>query len=132
MLAIGSGANAGGLGRPSGFHLSVETSQHLFINLPVEVNVSLLNDEDVVQDNQAIHMINVSISEEDREVRSLIAWRRNSCPATVANLLMVRGPSHPPSPHLPATAPPRNIELPPSLLRLGCLRRIYFWFWSFV
>eukprot|EP00752_Nemacystus_decipiens_P009252 g8265.t1 len=51
----------------AGFHLSVETSQkHLFIGVPIEVNVSLRNDEDVVQHvTQDIH---VSITGEDGKV----------------------------------------------------------------
>lgn len=69
----GSGLPANGFGANfprtslAGFHLSVETSQkHLFIGVPIELNVSLLNDEDVVQHiTQDIH---VSITGEDGKV----------------------------------------------------------------
>lgn len=61
----------------AGCHLRVETSQtHLFIGVPIELSVSLLNDEDVVQHvTQDIH---VSIMGDDGKVRGVQAQRRNS------------------------------------------------------
>jgi len=51
----------------AGCHLRVDTSQkHLFIGIPIDVKVSLLNDEDMVQ--RATQGINVSITGEDGEV----------------------------------------------------------------
>lgn len=80
----GGGLPANGFGASfsrtslAGCHLRVETSQkHLFIGMPVELNVSLLNDEDVVQHvTQDIH---VSIMGEDGKVRPRrrSAQRRN-------------------------------------------------------
>lgn len=50
-----------------GCHLRVDTSQkHLFIGIPIEVKVSLLNDEDMVQ--HVTQGINVSITGEDGKV----------------------------------------------------------------
>lgn len=68
----GGGGGGGGGGFPrapslAGCHLRVDAAQtHLFIGMPIELKVSLLNDEDVVQ-----HMtqgINVSITGEDGKV----------------------------------------------------------------
>lgn len=78
----GGGLPANGFGASfprtslAGCHLSVETSQkHLFIGVPIELYVRLLNDEDVVQHvTQDIH---VSITGEDGKVRRVGAQRMN-------------------------------------------------------
>lgn len=52
----------------AGCQLRVEAAHtHLFIGMPIELKVSLLNDEDVVQ--QMTQGINVSITGEDGKVR---------------------------------------------------------------
>lgn len=56
----------------AGCHLEVKPSQtHLFVGMAIELKVSILNDEDVVQ--QTTQGINVSITGEDGRVRSRCA-----------------------------------------------------------
>lgn len=68
---FGGGGGGGGFPRaPSlaGCHLRVEAAHtHLFIGMPIELKVSLLNDEDVVQ--PMTQGINVSITGEDGKVQ---------------------------------------------------------------
>ena len=83
----------------AGCHLRVDTSQkHLFIGIPIDVKVSLLNDEDMVQ--HVTQGINVSITGEDGKVSSGTHRRRNTAVGNLFRSFFRRTGSVVPSPLL--------------------------------
>ena len=77
-----SGANGGGGTStkqiPAGCYLEIRSAtSHIFLGQPVEVEVRLLNDEDVVQPTTV--GINATVMSEDEKVTLVAALRRRRC-----------------------------------------------------